>query len=417
MNIVCFRCDEKVLSNLFELNSKDGKIVLIMDEWDIANVKYNSNILDNITKIYKIKSIDSIEELATVYVDLSEEYDKFDLAISGTEYSMFAAGYFNALINNDFESLNMTIATRDKRYMKQKFDLANLNFARYKSSYSLVNLERGEYHGLRYPVVAKPVTGLGCYNTCRLENETELKDYFKELTALPFLKADTITLEEFVVGDEYHLDCIINNGICTLFVISKYFIPRLSLTNNAYNSRYLNGSYIVNEADESELYHKLRSQFNKLLQVLNIKNGITHTEFFIDNNNNIYFSEIAKRYAGGYILNTINQAFNIDLIEEWLKAELNHKIIVPKRTDDKFIAWLGLTPDEEGIVSQVPSVDEYLALPWIKDAKVSLRKGDKFSFDNPSLWGISVVIESDDKNDFMDKIKRTYDLLPIKVDV
>lgn len=415
MNIVSFRCSEEILERVCNLNSDEGKLVLIMDKWDIEHVNYTPKILDKVTKIYEVESIDSIEELSAVYVNLIDDYGSFDIALSGTEYSMFGAGFLMSLIKNDINHLNTTIATRDKRYMKMMFSSANTKCAKYKASYSLEEMQNNINHNLKYPVVAKPVTGLGCYNTNKINNDEELKKYFEELNLLFAFKSQLITLEEFIEGDEYHLDCIIENGKCKIFAISKYFIPRLSTQNDIYNSRYMNGSYVIYESDQPELYKEIRSQFDRIINKLKIENGITHTEFFINKDGEIYFSEIAKRYGGGYIMEALNKAYGINMIDEWIKAELNFNEPALVNKNNKFIGWISLTPDTEGIIESLPSEYDYLNLPWITDVSISINEGDDFSFTNNSAWSILAVIEADNEADFHEKVRNTYEILPIKM--
>ena len=414
MNIVCFRFEEEILDKLIKLNTEKGKIVLIRDAWDIENIEYSPELLDRITKIYQIKSIDSIEELSAIFVTLTIEFGEFDKAISAVEYAMFAAGFFMSLIKNDHKYLNTTIATRDKRYMKKKFGLAKLKYARNKANYSLEEMGNNSDHNLNYPVIAKPATGLGCYNTKQVNDDEELRRYFEELDLLVYFKSQQITLEEYIEGDEYHLDCVIKNGECKLFIISKYFVPRLKIADSIYNVRFKNGSYIIYEDNAPDLYKEVRKQFDRLLKEFDIEEGVTHTEFFVNGQGEYYYSEIAKRYAGAIIPNNIKQTFKIDLLDEWLKSELDYSDFTPISKNNKFMAWILLAPEKEGIIEEIPSREEYLSLPWIKDVEISVEKGGEFSFSNISLWQVAAIIQAEDENDFHEKVKKTHELLPIK---
>lgn len=407
MKIICFKCKEKMLKKIL---SESEKVILILESID-ETVPYSNETLEKLYKIYRINSIDSIEELVAVYQDILNEKDSYDKVFAGEEHAVLAVGFFYSLLKKDFKYLELAIGTRDKRAMKEHFKNANLDFAKFKSSYSLEELKVGIGHGLTYPIVAKPACGMGSYNTEVLYNSKQLEKYFLNLNLNQVLHSDQIVLEEYIDGKEYHADMLWKNGECIFLSIFQDLVPRIEVMKKVNR----NGSFLVRKELNPILYQEIEKKHISLINELKYFDGIMHTEFFVKDGK-IYFSEIAKRNGGGAIVQAINVAFGIDLIEEWLNIELGKKLNLNIKHPSKIYCRLNFSPlKAEGIIKYVPTKEDYLSFPWIKHVEIFIKEGQKYSHSTAYIKSIYLVIEAEDEEDLIKKIDEVYEKYPIVI--
>jgi hypothetical protein len=118
-------------------------------------------------------------------------------------------------------------------------------------------------------------------------------------------------LEQFVPGDVYHVDSIMAEGQAVFAVASRYGAPPLAVTTGGgiFNTRILH-----NEAAETAV---LRTQNEKLLQTLQLAQGVAHTEFIRSHaDDEFYFLETAARVGGANIDKMVEAATGIVLWQE-----------------------------------------------------------------------------------------------------
>ncbi|WP_339060731.1 ATP-grasp domain-containing protein [Tepidibacillus marianensis] len=406
MNIVCFKFNEDILANCLE---KCDKVIFIQDQWDIENMNYSQSLMDRVFLRYDVNSIDSIEELAAVYSDIQSRNINIEKAISGAEYGIFAAGYFNALIKRNTLDLMVSISSRDKRMMKRHFNNVGVNYAKYVPSYDIYQLQSGIHHGLEYPIVVKPVCGTGTFNTEIVYSEKELIEYFEKLNMHPAVLSKLITLEEYINGEEYHVDIVWRDGLCKFISISKYLIPRIEVLK--YPTK--NGACVLSNRQYESLYKTVKEAHEKISENIGIKNGVTHTEFFIKNGI-VYFSEIATRFAGAFAPEAIAHATGVDIIDEWIRAEIGEASLIPNEIKEyKNYGWLNFSPLTNGIIDKIPTEEELLKTPWIKQVNIRLKSGDNYFLNNPSIWSIFLIIEGESFEDFESKVEELYKLYRI----
>lgn len=399
MNIVAFKCNDTILNAYGE---KVDNIYLILEEWDELNVKYHSHTLSKVTQVFKIKTIDSIEQLSSIYADLKSRNIKIDKAISGAEYGSFAAGFFNSLLCNDTHYLDLSLNSRDKRSMKDLFEYASLNYAKYYPSYSEEDFKNGLKHNLQYPIIVKPATGTGSFNTQMISNEKELENYFNNLSLHPAIFSNLLTLEEFIDGDEFHIDIIWKDGQVKFINISKYLVPRLAVMQNPTK----NGSVTLNPDKHKQLYSSVLNECMKINEKLGLKNGVTHTEYF-EKNGKRFYSEIATRFGGGGTSDSIETAWGVNIIEEWINVELDNNINI----DYNYLydgAWLNFIPLKNGKVIELPNIKDIENIDWINTVQPFIKTNDYFSFDNPSTWGIIISLKGESFDDINDKVDYLY---------
>lgn len=124
-------------------------------------------------------------------------------------------------------------------------------------------------------------------------------------------------MEQFVAGDVYHVDGLVNNSKVLFSMAHKYGQPPLSV--------YASGGVFITrsldrKSDESEALVELNKQ---VLKALGLIRGATHSEYIKSQaDGRLYFLENAARVGGANIAECVDYATGVNLWREWARIEI-----------------------------------------------------------------------------------------------
>src|SRR4051812_2110936 len=161
------------------------------------------------------------------------------------------------------------------------------------------------------PWVLKPRSSAAAIGIKKISNHDEL---WRALHAAGDQRSHGV-LEQFVVGDVYHVDSIIWNGEVVFAIPFKYGRPPMEVAHQG-------GLFVTRRlADDSEEGRDLLALNRRLQAGLGMECGVSHTEF-IRGQRGPVFLETSARVGGAFIVDTIEAATGINLWEEWAKIEI-----------------------------------------------------------------------------------------------
>jgi biotin carboxylase len=124
-------------------------------------------------------------------------------------------------------------------------------------------------------------------------------------------------LEQFVPGDIYHVDSILNEGHVVFSAVHKYGKPPMQVMHEG-------GVFTTRTVDRlSEDWAELTRINAKLAPSMGLKDGITHAEYIRAHaDGRYYFLEIAARVGGAFISDLVEKSTGVNLWREWAKIEV-----------------------------------------------------------------------------------------------
>lgn len=124
-------------------------------------------------------------------------------------------------------------------------------------------------------------------------------------------------LEQFVAGDVYHVDSLIDEGEVFFAQAHKYGQPPMSVYHGG-------GVFMTRSLDQSTPETKALLDFNRqLLQCLGHPRGASHAEYIHSHaDGQWYFLECASRVGGANIAEAVEMATGVNLWAEWAKIEV-----------------------------------------------------------------------------------------------
>jgi len=124
-------------------------------------------------------------------------------------------------------------------------------------------------------------------------------------------------LEQFVIGDVYHVDGLVNNGKVLFSMAHKYGQPPLSVYSGG-------GVFLTRSLDRKSDESKALVELNKqVLKAMGLVRGATHSEYIKSQaDGSLYFLENAARVGGANIAECVDYATGVNLWREWVRIEI-----------------------------------------------------------------------------------------------
>ena len=237
---------------------------------------------------------------------------------------------------------------RDKSRMKETLQAAGVPCARHA-------LVRGAGEAVAFaeqvgfPLVAKPPAGAGAQSTYRLDDGGMLRGW---LEAVPLSGEAPALLEEFLVGEEHSFDSVSVGGETIWSSISDYHPPPLEVLRNP----WIQWTVLLPRDIHGPQYEGIHKWGPAALQVLGVRDALTHMEWFRRPDGSVAISEVAARPPGAQLTSMHGYAHDFDLYRAWTELVILGRFTPPERRFSAGTAYLrGMG---HGQVRVVHGVDE-----------------------------------------------------------
>ncbi len=199
---------------------------------------------------------------------------------------------------------------RDKELMKQALDAAGIRTPRHVAAQSVGDVwEACELIG--FPIILKPIDGAGSADTYRVSNAEELR------SVLPRLRhVQTVSVEEFVEGEEYTFDTITVNGRIAYYNIAWYRPRPLVARSHEWISPQV---IALKDIDHPDLREGVKMGFD-VIRALEFDTGFTHMEWYRKADGEVVFGEIGARPPGAHQVDQMKYVCDFDVFREWANA-------------------------------------------------------------------------------------------------
>lgn len=124
-------------------------------------------------------------------------------------------------------------------------------------------------------------------------------------------------LAQFIPGEVFHVDSIVNKGGVVFAGANRYGRPPLDVAHQG--GAYISLTIAHRSDDEKKLFQINR----KLIKTLGLERSASHAEFIkSESDGKFYFLEIAARVGGAYIADVLEAASGLNLWREWARIEV-----------------------------------------------------------------------------------------------
>ena len=160
-------------------------------------------------------------------------------------------------------------------------------------------------------MIVKPEVGVGAEATYKISDDKALEDFFASRPSVPYV------MEEFVYGDIYSYDAIIDSEGNPLFESSAHFPPSvMDVVLENLDMAY----YVLDKVPE-----QLRKRGRATAKAFGVRSRFVHFEFFrldkakkgLGRKGDFIGLEVNMRPAGGYTPDMMNFAHSLDVYSIW----------------------------------------------------------------------------------------------------
>lgn len=264
-----------------------------------------------LTEYYAVGSLEDYDQVLRALGYFTFRYGKIDWVESNNEHWL----ELDARLRTDFNistgpGSGQIGKYRSKSLMKRYFQRAGVPSSRCLPVTSLEGAQ-AFIAQVGWPVIVKPDRGVGAANTYRLENQAQLKEFFRRPPPVPYL------MEEYVRGEVTTYDGVCNSQGEVLFAASH-------ITPNSIVDMANEGApcfYYVDKQVPADVAQAGRA----VLAAFEVCSRCFHLEFFrlaedrpgLGRKGELAALEVNMRPAGGYTSDMIDFGQSVDLYQIW----------------------------------------------------------------------------------------------------
>lgn len=206
---------------------------------------------------------------------------------------------------------------RDKLTMRNRAHAAGIPCPQYTGVFNLAGID--EYlKTAPGPWIVKPRNEVSAFGIRKCETAQQVWDVVKGLDDRNTWRdhPSQFLIEQFIVGDVFHVDSVVHNGKVVAAGVSQYGKTPMQVSHQG---GIFSTSILPHKSKERKELEKLNK---KLLEAFEYEQGIAHAEFLRSaETGEFYLLEVAARVGGAYIANVLEQASGFSLWREWAKLE------------------------------------------------------------------------------------------------
>lgn len=255
-------------------------------------------------------------------LEIAKEYN-VDGILTTSDQPVKTVAYVCEMLN--LKGLNRAAAelSTDKflqRYLLAQKGILIPKFLKVKEIYEV----KDALTNWRFPVIVKPVDSSASRGVSQIDCIDELDKAFKE--AKNASRSGEIIVEEFIVGNEYSVECLTQNGKTHVIGITeKFTVPNLNY--------FVEEKHIIPADLSNEHILELSDYTKKIIEIFDIDNSATHTEIKLTKEGPILI-ELGARLGGDFITShLVPFATGVDMERNIILIALNEPVEVIKKID------------------------------------------------------------------------------------
>lgn len=266
---------------------------------------------DHIDEIFLMPDLGRLPDVVYAVAYLARSND-IQAIIALDEYDVEMAAVLREHLQLGGMGMSHTKTFRDKLAMRVK---AKSEGVRVPEFTPVLNYDvlREYMQRVSPPWVLKPRLEAGAMGIKKIHNDEELWRWLDELGDQQSFRV----LEQFVAGDVYHVDSIIDNGKVIFASFQKYGAPPMSVAHDG-------GVFVTRTLPPKSAETKALTKMNKqVIKALEMTEGVTHAEFIRGHEDGeYYFLEVAARVGGAHISDLVEQSRGVNLWAEWARLTI-----------------------------------------------------------------------------------------------
>lgn len=282
-----------------------------------------ASLRDRVAGHYRVDNSADANDLIAAGRFYQQKWGRVDRLVSFLEQLQVPVAMARDALGVSGLGTEVALNFRDKNRMKATLRAAGLPVARQQLLRSAADARRFVAE-VGYPIVIKPVAGLGSRGTMRCNDEAEL--YAALNVHLPS-PSNPAQAEEFVRGEEHSFETVTIDGKPVWHSGSYYLPGPLQVLENPWMQ------YCVVLPREHLLPHQeaFRATNVAAVQALGIRTGLSHMEWFLRSDGSAVINEVGARPPGVQLMPMMGLAHGVDMWAKWAELMVHGTWEMPER--------------------------------------------------------------------------------------
>lgn len=259
-----------------------------------------------------------------------------------------------------------------------------------------------------FPLMIKPVDASGSKGVNRIEKFTDINNLFHE--ALKFSTSKKVIIEEFIQRKGFQIagdGFVINGKLAFRCFAQEHF------------SNYLNPYAPIGESFPLQIPEAVQwtihNEIERLLRLLNMKIGGLNFDIILDEEDQIYFLEIAPRSGGHLISEVIRYSTGIDLAKYIVDGALGYDCsMLEMYVKADYFSNFAIHAKHDGLFKELV-IDQRL-LGKIVEQKIFVNKMDPITSAKNAAGLIGcLILKFDSASNMIDTMENISDMIKVVV--
>ncbi|MCP1181951.1 ATP-grasp domain-containing protein [Paenibacillus sp. 1781tsa1] len=383
MRDIVFLCDKR-------MNTKTGFIEALSNISETTNIllveqgyeQFYSLPEGLFSAVFEVEDITRIDQVEEVFERILDEYD-VERVIAPTENVVETGGYLRSRFGIPGIQKNQAETVRNKWIMKETLRQAGIHTSQTRIASNAVQI-RKIVAGIGFPIIIKPISGWATIMTYRLNNQEELEQYISHSW-----NRESVLIEEFITGREFHIDSIVSEGELVFSSVSEYLFNCLEIVQNDRPS----GTICYPANTHYEYVERMQSFNEEIIRTLGIRNSVFHAEVFLLPNGEICFGEIGARIGGIVIIPPmVLNSHQVNLFDAAIQTELGIYEAPTLVNTGKYTGAVNF-PSAVGKIESISSAEDFKSMEGLIDIRINFTSGQSISGgrDTMSRSGFAIV--------------------------
>ena len=294
---------------------------------------------------------------------------QFDSVYTNDEMAIVASAALGQYFGARSIPMKTAVNFRDKSVQKMAVRNAGVRTAQFEVIRDITAIPDGWAFPFESAVV-KPIAGAATAMTYQVTSRADIERVAKQSRSFRTAQR-TFILEEFNVGQEWHVDGVVHAGELLFMSLGRYGEPFLTAVTELTPPRMRKYDPLKDEW----AYALATPVVRKALEALELESGIFHMELFYDaTDGSVAFGECAARRGGGLTQEEVRHKFGVSLSHCAVQSALGISPTIAVSVRPETVGSIHL-PTVEGTLLSCPSAEEISALPGVLFARIDLPTG------------------------------------------
>ncbi len=289
----------------------DGVRLALISTQDRAQLqRIDPELSSRVDAVVPVGDPASPEALIDATRSLQAHWGRVDRLLGVLEQLQVPLGAARTVCRVPGMSVDVARNFRDKSRMKDVLRAAGLPVARHLAVASLAQA-RAFAHQVGFPLVLKPMEGVGAKATWRVNNDDEL---VRVVAALRPTGTTPVQAEEFVVATERTFEAVLIDGEPIWWSGTRYQPTPLRVLETPWE-QYT----VMLPREVTPPWTDFAPVGTAAVQALGLRTGMCHMEWFERADGTVVIGEVGARPPGVHIMPMMTATHDTDMVKAWVE--------------------------------------------------------------------------------------------------